>query len=94
MLHDCLLQAVIYGIPRDYHDLVDPVILSKNTEVQKYKAIRTDFPVNLGSRRKWISPFVARHVRFATAGVFLRPRIAGRNITQPRKDLGRCSRNR
>jgi hypothetical protein len=59
MLHDCLLQAVIYRIPRDYHYLVDPVILSKNTEDQKYKAIRTDFPVNLGSRRKWISTGVS-----------------------------------
>jgi hypothetical protein len=39
VLHDYLSQAVIYGIPGDYHYLVDPVILSKNTEVQKYKAI-------------------------------------------------------
>ena len=30
VLHDCLLQAVINGIRSDSHDLVHPVILSKN----------------------------------------------------------------
>jgi hypothetical protein len=29
-LYDCLLQAVVYGMSLDLHDLVDPVILSKH----------------------------------------------------------------
>ena len=33
--HDCLLQAVIYGIPRYYHDRIDPVILSKNIRISR-----------------------------------------------------------
>lgn len=48
MLHDCLFQEVVYRIARDCHYRIDPVIMSKkHTDIQKGKAIGSDFPMVL-----------------------------------------------